>query len=111
MSKPVVSFIAGRAPRPGVKMGHAGAIVLGTVGSYDGNRPALVAAGANVADTPTEIQGLLEAGPGGPPPNRQPWHSRPESQTEDLASKVPRACQPAALSTLKCQQFRRRRSS
>ena len=59
MSKPVVSFIAGRASPPGKKMGHAGAIVSGNVGSYEGKRRALEAAGVAVADTPSEIPRLL----------------------------------------------------
>lgn len=62
MSKPVVSFIAGRASPAGKKMGHAGAIVSGNVGSYAGKRHALEAAGIAVADTPSEIPHLL--GPG-----------------------------------------------
>ncbi|BAU88863.1 CoA-binding protein [Methylorubrum populi] len=64
MAKPVVSFIAGRASPPGKKMGHAGAIVSGTLGSYEGKRRALESAGVAVADTPAEISGLLGAGPG-----------------------------------------------
>ncbi|AWN44887.1 succinyl-CoA synthetase subunit alpha [Methylobacterium durans] len=59
MSKPVVSFIAGRASPPGKKMGHAGAIVSGAFGSYAGKRRALEAAGVAVADTPGEIPHLL----------------------------------------------------
>ena len=61
MGKPVVSFIAGRASPPGKKMGHAGAIVSGTFGSYDGKRRALERAGVKVADTPGEIPRLLRA--------------------------------------------------
>jgi succinyl-CoA synthetase alpha subunit len=61
MSKPVVAFIAGRVSPPGKKMGHAGAIVTGDVGSYAGKRHALEAAGVQVADTPSQIPGLLAA--------------------------------------------------
>ena len=66
MSKPVVSFIAGRASPPGKKMGHAGAIVSGNVGSYEGKRRALEAAGVAVADTPSEIPRLLGLPRSGP---------------------------------------------
>jgi succinyl-CoA synthetase alpha subunit len=40
-------------------MGHAGAIVSGNVGSYEGKRRALEAAGVAVADTPSEIPRLV----------------------------------------------------
>jgi succinyl-CoA synthetase alpha subunit len=55
MRKPVVAFIAGRAAPPGKKMGHAGAIVTGSRGSYAAKRNALESAGVAVADTPSEI--------------------------------------------------------
>jgi succinyl-CoA synthetase alpha subunit len=59
MTKPVIAFIAGRVSPPGRKMGHAGAIVTGEAGSYPGKRGALEAAGVRVADTPSEIPGLI----------------------------------------------------
>jgi succinyl-CoA synthetase alpha subunit len=60
VSKPVVSFIAGRASPPGKKMGHAGAIVMGNQGSYQSKRQRLEAGGAEVVDTPGQIARALQ---------------------------------------------------
>jgi succinyl-CoA synthetase alpha subunit len=59
MSKPVVAFIAGAASPPGKTMGHAGAIVTGNAGSYQGKRSALEGAGVEVVDTPAQIPEAL----------------------------------------------------
>ena len=59
IKKRVVAFIAGRASPPGKKMGHAGAIVTGSAGSYAGKRRALEAAGVQVVDTPAGVAEAL----------------------------------------------------
>jgi succinyl-CoA synthetase alpha subunit len=62
MRKPAVAFIAGAAAPPGKKMGHAGAIVTGSAGSYAGKRQKLESARVIVVDTPSQIAAAVAAG-------------------------------------------------
>jgi len=47
-SKPVFALIAGRTAPEGIAMGHAGALMHGSHGTYEAKRTALIAAGAEV---------------------------------------------------------------
>ena len=60
MTKPVVSYIAGRTAPPGKRMGHAGAIIQGNTGTVTSKTEALNNAGVEVAKMPSEIVDLLK---------------------------------------------------
>jgi succinyl-CoA synthetase alpha subunit len=58
--KPVVAYVAGRHAPKEKKMGHAGAIIYGNVGTADSKIAALREAGVRVAMTPVEVPALLK---------------------------------------------------
>lgn len=60
MKKPLVAFISGKAAPQGKRMGHAGAIIEGTMGTAQSKIEALRGAGAHVVDTFSEIPQALK---------------------------------------------------
>lgn len=59
MSKPIVAYFAGRVAPPGKRMGHAGAIVSGSKGTWQAKADAFKAAGYEVAKNPTEVADIV----------------------------------------------------
>jgi succinyl-CoA synthetase alpha subunit len=60
MSKPVVAYIAGKAAPQGKRLGHAGAIIEGNLGTAHSKIKALMANSAILAETLSEIPDLVK---------------------------------------------------
>jgi succinyl-CoA synthetase alpha subunit len=58
--KPCVAFIGGRSAPKGKRLGHAGAIISGNVGTPESKLAAFAAAGVPVADRPSQIPDLVK---------------------------------------------------
>jgi succinyl-CoA synthetase alpha subunit len=59
-SKPVVAYIAGKTAIPGKRMGHAGAIIQGTLGTAQSKISSLKKAGVNIGEQPVEVAKALK---------------------------------------------------
>ncbi len=60
VDKPIVAYIAGKSAPEGKRMGHAGAIISGNVGTAQGKIDALSAVGVKVADAPWDIPRMVK---------------------------------------------------
>jgi succinyl-CoA synthetase alpha subunit len=60
MKKPVIAFISGRTAPKGKRMGHAGALIMGNVGTAESKLAAMAKAKVPVADTMDEIVTLTK---------------------------------------------------
>jgi succinyl-CoA synthetase alpha subunit len=60
MTKPVIAYITGKAAPQGKRLGHAGAIIEGNMGTAQGKIDALRENGALVAETLSEIPKLVK---------------------------------------------------
>ena len=60
VDKPIVTYIAGKSAPEGKRMGHAGAIISGNVGTAQGKIDALSAVGAEIAETPWDIPTMVK---------------------------------------------------
>lgn len=59
MTKPVIAYIAGRSAPEGKRMGHAGAIIQGSMGTSQSKVTALRQVGVEVAEYPLQIVELV----------------------------------------------------
>ena len=59
-AKPVIAYIAGRTAPPEKRMGHAGAIISGTMGTAKSKMEAFSACGVPVAEKPSDVPRLLQ---------------------------------------------------
>ncbi len=57
--KPVIAYVAGQTAPPGKRMGHAGAIISGSAGTYQSKVQALKAQGAEIMSRPADVVEIM----------------------------------------------------
>ena len=60
VDKPIIAYIAGKSAPEGKRMGHAGAIISGDIGTAQGKIKALKNAGTKIAETPWDVPKLIK---------------------------------------------------
>jgi succinyl-CoA synthetase alpha subunit len=60
IKKPVVGFIAGQTAPPGKRMGHAGAIISGGMGTAQSKMEAMKNAGIHVCVSPADMGSTMK---------------------------------------------------
>ncbi len=58
--KPVIAYVAGRTAKPGKRMGHAGAIIVGSAGTVASKVNKLSSANVKIAERPSDVPTLLK---------------------------------------------------
>jgi succinyl-CoA synthetase alpha subunit len=107
MTKPVVGFIAGRTAPPGKRMGHAGAVISGGLGTAEAKFAAMREAGITVCDGPHVLGKAMKERLGKGGKVSRPAEAKPVAKAPPRAAPAPKAGPaPKAVTTPKSKAGR-----